>query len=133
VRRSGASDTGDETLADIGRSYNVSPATISRLMAQGTTSNQRSGSVPEARRVDRVGLDLMLAFLAPHDQPDARGGSVAERHRRAGFGFHFQLCREPNQFASPTEAISRLEPARCNRLRHRLSWLTLLHKTTATY
>src|ERR1700730_1666112 len=25
-------DTGDETLADIGRSYNVSPATISRLM-----------------------------------------------------------------------------------------------------
>jgi hypothetical protein len=26
-------DTGDETLADIGRSYNVSPATISRLMA----------------------------------------------------------------------------------------------------
>jgi DNA invertase Pin-like site-specific DNA recombinase len=26
-------DTGDKTLADIGRSYNVSPATISRLMA----------------------------------------------------------------------------------------------------
>ena len=24
-------DSGDETLADIGRSYNVSPATISRL------------------------------------------------------------------------------------------------------
>jgi hypothetical protein len=26
-------DQGDETLADIGRSYNVSPATISRLTA----------------------------------------------------------------------------------------------------
>ena len=26
-------DTSDETLADIGRSYNVSPTTISRLMA----------------------------------------------------------------------------------------------------
>jgi hypothetical protein len=29
-----------------------------------------------------VGLDLMLAILAPHDQPDAGGSSVAERHRR---------------------------------------------------
>jgi hypothetical protein len=28
-----------------------------------------------------IGLDLMLAFLAPNDQPDAGGGSVAERHR----------------------------------------------------
>jgi DNA-binding MurR/RpiR family transcriptional regulator len=27
-------DTGNETLADIGRSYNVSPATISRLMRE---------------------------------------------------------------------------------------------------
>jgi DNA invertase Pin-like site-specific DNA recombinase len=26
-------DQGDETLANVGRSYNVSPATISRLMA----------------------------------------------------------------------------------------------------
>ena len=36
----------------------------------------------------RVGLDLMLTVLAPNDQPDAGGGSVAERHWRAGFGFH---------------------------------------------
>jgi hypothetical protein len=35
-----------------------------------------------------IGLDLMLAFLAPDDQPDAGGGSVPERHRWAGFGFH---------------------------------------------
>jgi hypothetical protein len=36
----------------------------------------------------RIGLDLMPAILAPHGQPDAAGGSIAERHRRAGFGFH---------------------------------------------
>jgi hypothetical protein len=30
----------------------------------------------------------MLAFLAPNDQPDAGGSSIAERHRWAGFGFH---------------------------------------------
>jgi hypothetical protein len=35
-----------------------------------------------------IGLDLMLAFLAPNDQSDVGGGSVAERHWRAGFGFH---------------------------------------------
>jgi hypothetical protein len=29
------------------------------------------------------GLDLMLAIPTPDDQPDAGGGSVAERHRRA--------------------------------------------------
>ena len=29
---------------------------------------------------------LMLAILAPNDQPDAGGGSVAERHRRARAG-----------------------------------------------
>jgi len=31
-----------------------------------------------------IGLDLMAAILAPNDQPDAGGGSIAERHRRAG-------------------------------------------------
>jgi hypothetical protein len=35
-----------------------------------------------------IGLNLMPAILAPDDQPDAGGGSVAERHRRAGLGFH---------------------------------------------
>jgi hypothetical protein len=33
----------------------------------------------------RVGLNLMAAILAPNDQPDACGGSVAERHWRAGY------------------------------------------------
>jgi hypothetical protein len=32
-----------------------------------------------------VGLNLMLAILAPNDQPDLGGGSIAERHRRAGY------------------------------------------------
>jgi hypothetical protein len=30
-----------------------------------------------------IGLDMILAALAPNDQPDAGGGSIAERHRRA--------------------------------------------------
>jgi hypothetical protein len=32
-----------------------------------------------------IGLDLMAAIETPHDQPDARRSSVAERHR-AGTG-----------------------------------------------
>jgi hypothetical protein len=30
----------------------------------------------------------MLAFFAPHDEPDAGRGGDTERHRRAGVGFH---------------------------------------------
>jgi hypothetical protein len=30
----------------------------------------------------------VAAFLAPNDQPNAGGGSIVERHRWAGFGFH---------------------------------------------
>jgi hypothetical protein len=33
-----------------------------------------------------VGLNLVPAILAPDDQPDAGGGSVAERHWWAGLG-----------------------------------------------
>jgi hypothetical protein len=47
----------------------------------------RFGAVTSSH-LGRVGLNLMLAFPAPHDQPDACGGSVAERHRRAATGFH---------------------------------------------
>jgi hypothetical protein len=49
------------------------------------------GTVPSSH-LGGIGLDLMLAFSAPNDQPDAGGGSVAERHRWAGFGLHLQLC-----------------------------------------
>jgi hypothetical protein len=49
--------------------------------------HSRFGAVPLGH-LGRVGLDLMPAILAPNDQPDACGGSVAERHRRAGLGFH---------------------------------------------
>jgi hypothetical protein len=38
-----------------------------------------------------VGLDLMAAILAPNDQPDLGGGSVAERHQPSGIGFHLGL------------------------------------------
>ena len=33
----------------------------------------------------------MPAILARNDQPDAGGDGVAERHRRAGFGFSLRL------------------------------------------
>jgi hypothetical protein len=39
-----------------------------------------------------VGLDLVLTVLAPHDQPDAGGGSVAECHRRTGVGLHPEVA-----------------------------------------
>jgi hypothetical protein len=38
----------------------------------------------------RIGLDLILVSLAPYDEADTRGGSVSERHRRAGFGFQLR-------------------------------------------
>jgi hypothetical protein len=49
--------------------------------------HRRCRAVPLGH-LGRVGLNLMPAILAPDDQPDAGGGSVAERHRRAVLGFH---------------------------------------------
>jgi hypothetical protein len=43
------------------------------------------GAIPSSH-LGGVGLDLMLAFLAPNDQRDS--GSTTERHRCAGVGFH---------------------------------------------
>ena len=45
----------------------------------------RFGAVASSHLV-RVGLDLMLAFLTPHDQPHAGRCSSAKRHRRAAIG-----------------------------------------------
>src|SRR5437016_13457378 len=56
----------DEALAPI---ENRSPGTVSLCL------------------LGRVGLGLMLAGLAPHNQPDVRGSRISERHRRAGIGF----------------------------------------------
>ena len=42
--------------------------------------HSRFGAVPLGH-FGGVGLDLMPAILAPDDQPDAGGGSVAERQR----------------------------------------------------
>ena len=36
-------------------------------------------------RLGGIGLDLVTARLAPHDQPNASGSRVAERHRRTGW------------------------------------------------
>jgi hypothetical protein len=56
--------------------------------------HRRCGAVPLGH-LARVGLDLMLAILAPDDQPDADGGSATQRHRWAGLGFHTAGCRAP--------------------------------------
>jgi hypothetical protein len=45
----------------------------------------------------RIGLDLVAAIPAPHDEPQMRPGGAAERHWRAGDGF---------QVASPVSAQS---------------------------
>jgi hypothetical protein len=37
-----------------------------------------------------IGLDLVATTPAPHDQPHAGCGGVAQRHRRAGFGLHLR-------------------------------------------
>jgi hypothetical protein len=88
--------------------YRRSPVTtlsISRLAAFGADQpitpigHGRFGAVPsshlgEHRRCDLlsgIGLNLMPASLAPNDQPDACGGSVAERHRRAAIGSHSEV------------------------------------------
>jgi hypothetical protein len=42
-----------------------------------------------------VGLGLVAAILAPHDQPDTGRGSIAERHRWAGLGFHDGTKKRP--------------------------------------
>jgi hypothetical protein len=47
------------------------------------TEHGRFGAEPSSH-LGGIGLDLMLAGLAPNDQSDAGGGSVAERHRWAG-------------------------------------------------
>ena len=50
------------------------------------------------------GLDLMVARLAPYDQPCACRGGAAERRGKAGIGFH--PCPRRNRFVTgfPTSA-----------------------------
>jgi hypothetical protein len=38
------------------------------------------------RHLGSVGLYLVTARFAPHDEPNASRGGVPERHRRTGFG-----------------------------------------------
>jgi hypothetical protein len=49
------------------------------------------GPIPSSH-LRGIGLYLMLTALAPNDQPDARGGSVAERHGPVGLhGANYSL------------------------------------------
>jgi hypothetical protein len=50
-----------------------------------------------------VRLDLVLAAAAPHDQPQLGFRRIAERHRRAGFGFH--RLREPRGPAGRADPV----------------------------
>jgi hypothetical protein len=65
----------------------VTTISISRPPQREHTSRSRQSSTDRGPvplgHVGRVGLNLMLAGFAPNRQPDAGGGSVAERHRRA--------------------------------------------------
>jgi hypothetical protein len=71
-----------------------SPAiSICRLPHRGPTSRSRQSStaVLAPYRCGHLGgirLDLVLTRLVPHDEPHARRSRVAQRHRRARFGFH---------------------------------------------
>jgi hypothetical protein len=50
----------------------------------------RFGAIPGSH-LGRVGLDLVPAFLTPHDEPHAGRSGGPERHRRAAIGL--QPCR----------------------------------------
>jgi hypothetical protein len=66
------------------------PPTRRAANTPATLSNRaraRFGTVPSSH-LGGIGLDLVLTALAANDEPDLGGGSVAERHRRAGLGFH---------------------------------------------
>jgi hypothetical protein len=72
------------------------------------------------RHLGRAGLDLVAAIEAPDDKPNARGRSVAERHRRAAVGAHIteragnvgQKAKEHYRFPVPaTQGRSRTRRA----------------------
>jgi hypothetical protein len=69
----------------------VTTISISRLPhlehapVRANRARARFGALPSSH-LGGIGLDLMLAFLAPNDQPAAGGGSMAQRHGRAMFG-----------------------------------------------
>jgi hypothetical protein len=73
------------------------------------------------RHLGRVRLDLVPAIETPDDKPNARGRSVAERHRRATVGVHGLATGRRRVGAPP------LPPLQCSRvgasgheLKHRL-------------
>jgi hypothetical protein len=83
----------------LGSAYDHIDLTAAALGADQPLSpigHRRFGAV-SLGHFGRVGLNLVAAILAPNDQPDAGGGCIAERHRRAGLGFHprpISLCEK---------------------------------------
>jgi hypothetical protein len=71
----------------------------SRQSSRGVSTPHPSGHLVG------TGLDLMLAFLATSDQPDAGNGSVPERYPRAGLGFH-HVSRGARSIAQGLKAFS---------------------------
>src|SRR5271165_6176594 len=59
----------------------------SRRAARANRARAFRHRTAQPSRRDRARPDA--GVLAPHDQPDVGGGSVAERHRRAGVGFQY--------------------------------------------
>jgi hypothetical protein len=80
----------EPALSLLGSAYDHIDLTAAALGADQPLTpigHRRFGAVPLGH-LGRVGLDLMPTILAPNDQPDAGGGSIAERHRRAGLCLH---------------------------------------------
>jgi hypothetical protein len=67
--------------------FSAPAARIVNAPAPVSARHSRPGIVSSSH-LGEIGLDLMSGFLAPHDQPDAGGGSIAERHWRTGLGVH---------------------------------------------
>jgi hypothetical protein len=70
--------------------YSTAKAIIMNLLGRLPPKTQFQNKVERwgamsPRKLSRVGLDLVAARLAPHDQPHLRVRRIAERHRRAGW------------------------------------------------
>jgi hypothetical protein len=70
----------------------------------------RIGTVA-ACKLGGIRLDLMATISAPDDQPDTGPRHAAERHRRAGFGFHRAAARRgTGNFSTESSTPSRIAP-----------------------
>jgi hypothetical protein len=115
----GASAQGRQTRP----ARSVPVTTISTLSADKPllpVGDGRLGTIA-LRLLGGVRLDLMMAFLAPDDQPHAGGGSGAERHWRTRLGFHRRADGAGEGRTRPARKILMPStPARYRRVRNLL-------------